>query len=102
MIVLRQKLSRGQVVVRLANMQPCQVGMEACVGAHHLSRQLLALGHDVKAGARGRCRYLGGRPVSISPRPPNPASSGWRPHPQGRAEGLAWVSVLLQGELRGV
>jgi hypothetical protein len=24
------------------------IGMEACVGAHHLSRQLLALGHDVK------------------------------------------------------
>ena len=22
--------------------------MEACVGAHHLSRQLLTLGHDVK------------------------------------------------------
>jgi transposase len=47
-IVLRQKLSRGQVVVRLANMPPCLVGMEACVGAHHLSRQLLARGHDVK------------------------------------------------------
>lgn len=47
-IVLRQKVSRGQVVVRLANMPPCLVGMEACVGAHHLSRQLLALGHDVK------------------------------------------------------
>ena len=47
-IVLRQKLSRGQVAVRLANMPPCLVGMEACVGAHHLSRQLLALGHDVK------------------------------------------------------
>jgi transposase len=47
-IVLRQKMSRGQVVVRLANMPPCLVGMEACVGAHHLSRQLLALGHDVK------------------------------------------------------
>jgi hypothetical protein len=46
-IVLRQKMSRGQVVVRLANMPPCLVGMEACVGAHHLSRQLLALGHDV-------------------------------------------------------
>src|SRR6266498_3261444 len=38
-IVLRQKLSRGQVVVRLSNMPPCLVGMEACVGAHHLSRQ---------------------------------------------------------------
>jgi len=47
-IVLRQKLSRGQVSARLANMPPCLVGMEACVGAHHLSRQLLALGHDVK------------------------------------------------------
>jgi transposase len=47
-IVLRQKLSRGQVVVRLANMPRCLVGMEACVGAHHLSRQLLALVHAVK------------------------------------------------------
>jgi transposase len=47
-IVLRQKLSRGQVAARLANMPPCLVGMEACVGAHHLSRQLLVLGHDVK------------------------------------------------------
>jgi transposase len=47
-IVLRQKLSRGQVEVRLANMPRCVVGMEACVGAHHLSRQLLELGHDVR------------------------------------------------------
>ncbi|MEE9249971.1 MAG: IS110 family transposase [Alphaproteobacteria bacterium] len=47
-IALRQKLSRGQVEVRLANMPPCLIGMEACVGAHHLSRKLLALGHDVK------------------------------------------------------
>jgi transposase len=47
-IVLRQKLSRGQVEARLANMPSCLIGMEACVGAHHLSRQLLALGHDVK------------------------------------------------------
>jgi transposase len=39
-IVLRQKWSRSQVEARLANMQPCLVGMEACVGAHHLSRKL--------------------------------------------------------------
>jgi transposase len=31
-IVLRQKWSRGQVAVRLANMPPCLIGMEACVG----------------------------------------------------------------------
>ena len=45
-IVLRQKWSRGQVEARLANLSACLVGMEACVGAHHLSRKLQALGHD--------------------------------------------------------
>jgi transposase len=29
-------------------MLPCLVGMEACVGAHHLSRRLKALGHDAR------------------------------------------------------
>ena len=43
-IVLRQKLSRGQVEARLANMPSCLIGMEACVGAHHLSRQLAGPG----------------------------------------------------------
>ena len=38
-IVLRQKWSRGQVAARFANMPPCLIGMEACVGAHHLSRK---------------------------------------------------------------
>ena len=47
-IVLRQKWSRGQVEARLANMPPCLIGMEACVGAHHLSRKLQALGHDAR------------------------------------------------------
>src|SRR6516164_6095791 len=47
-IVLRQKWSRGQVEARLANLQPCLIGMEACVGAHHLSRKLQALGHDAR------------------------------------------------------
>jgi transposase len=47
-IVLRQRWSRGQVEARLANMPPCLVGMEACVGAHHLSRRLKALGHDAR------------------------------------------------------
>jgi transposase len=46
--VLRQKWSRGQVEARLANLSPCLIGMEACVGAHHLSRKLQALGHDAR------------------------------------------------------
>jgi transposase len=32
----------------LANMPSCLVGMEACVGAHHLSRKLASLGHDAR------------------------------------------------------
>jgi transposase len=47
-LVLRQKWSRGQVEARLANLPPCLIGMEACVGAHHLSRKLRSLGHDAR------------------------------------------------------
>jgi len=47
-IVLRQKWSRGQIEARLANLPPCLIGMEACVGAHHLSRKLQMLGHDAR------------------------------------------------------
>ena len=57
-IVLRQKWSRGQVEARFANLSPCLIGMEACVGAHHLSRRLQALGHDARlmpARARNPC-----------------------------------------------
>jgi hypothetical protein len=43
-IVLRRKWSRGQVEARLANLPPWLIGMEACVGAHHLSRKLNELG----------------------------------------------------------
>jgi transposase len=32
----------------LANIPPCLIGMEACAGAHHIGRQLQALGHDVR------------------------------------------------------
>ncbi|MGA8292128.1 MAG: IS110 family transposase, partial [Rhodoplanes sp.] len=47
-IVMRQKWSRGQVEARFANMPPCLIGMEACVGAHRLSRKLKELGHDAR------------------------------------------------------
>ena len=45
-IILRQKLSRSQVYARLASIPACLIGMEACVGAHHLGRHLSALGHS--------------------------------------------------------
>ena len=47
-IVLRQKVSRAQLERRFAALPPCLVGMEACCGAHHVGRQLAALGHAVR------------------------------------------------------
>ena len=68
-IVLRQKFSRGQVESRLANMEPCLIGMEACVGAHHVSRRLIALGHDARRLTRPppRSQNANGYPMSIMP-----------------------------------
>src|SRR5262249_38520941 len=47
-IVLRPKIPRRQPEAPLANLPPCLIGMEACVGAHHLSRRLKAFGHDAR------------------------------------------------------
>jgi transposase len=47
-IALQTKVSRAQLERRLANVPPCLIGMEACSGAHHIGRQLEALGHDVR------------------------------------------------------
>jgi transposase len=47
-IVVRQRWTRSQIRARLANIAPCLIGMEACVGAHHLNRRLYSLGHDAR------------------------------------------------------
>jgi len=47
-IALQLKVSRGQLERRIANVPCCLIGMEACSGAHHIGRQLEALGHDVR------------------------------------------------------
>jgi transposase len=47
-IVLREKVSRGRITARLANMQPCLIGIEAGMATHCVARELLALGHNVK------------------------------------------------------
>jgi transposase len=45
-IVLQQKVSRGQLERRLANIPRCLIGMKACSGPHHIGRQLAALRHS--------------------------------------------------------
>ena len=44
----KKKLSRTQLMRHMAALPGCLVGMEACCGAHHLARELTALGHDVR------------------------------------------------------
>jgi hypothetical protein len=50
-IVVRQRWTRSQIGARLANVPPCLIGMEACVGAHHLSRRRIRL-----ATTHGSCQ----------------------------------------------
>ena len=35
-IILQQKVSRGQLERRLANIPRCRIGMESCSGSHHI------------------------------------------------------------------
>jgi hypothetical protein len=41
---MRVKVSRSQLVRRLANLPACLVGLEAGSGSHHVARQIQALG----------------------------------------------------------
>ena len=47
-IVLRERVSRGLITSRLANLPPCLIGIEAGMATHYVARELAALGHDVK------------------------------------------------------
>jgi len=47
-VVLRRKLSRGQVVTFFLELPKCIVAMEACATAHYWAREIGKLGHDVR------------------------------------------------------
>jgi hypothetical protein len=47
-IVLQEKVSRGRIASRLANLPPCLIGIEAGMATHYVARELSVLGHDVK------------------------------------------------------
>ena len=46
--VLRRDLRRSQVEAFFAKLEPTEVALEACAGAHHWGRRLGAMGHRVK------------------------------------------------------
>ena len=47
-VLTRRQYSRGKLLEVTATMASCRIGMEACCESHHLGRQLLAQGHDVR------------------------------------------------------
>ena len=47
-IVLRERVSRGRIASRLANVPPCLIGIEAGMATLYVARELTELGHDVK------------------------------------------------------
>jgi transposase len=47
-VVIRKQLRRSQVIAFFEKLPPCLVGIEACATAHHWSRELQALGHEVR------------------------------------------------------
>ena len=47
-IRLREKVARGRIALRPANLPPCLIGIEAGMATHYVARELAALGHDVK------------------------------------------------------
>ena len=63
-IAFNKPLRRVRVLPFFAKLEPCLIGIEACSSAHYWSRELTALGHDVKLmppsdnGVHGRVTYV--------------------------------------------
>ena len=46
--VLKKRLRREELRNTIANLPPCLVAMETCIGAHAWARQFMKMGHQVK------------------------------------------------------
>ena len=47
-VILRRQLKRRYVLAFFQKLPPCLVGIEACASSHYWSRELQALGHEVR------------------------------------------------------
>jgi len=70
-IVLREKVSRGRIASRLANLPPRLIGIETELATHHVARELATLGHDVK-----QVPPTYAKPLVVAPPPPTPSRIG--------------------------
>jgi transposase len=49
-VTVRRQLKRRYALAFFEKLAPCLIGIEACASAHHWSRQLQALGHQIRRG----------------------------------------------------
>ena len=68
-VLIRRQLKRRYVLAFFQKLSPCLVGIEACATSHHWSRELKALGHNV--------RLMPPAYVKVQPIPKNRIVSCW-------------------------
>ena len=60
--IANKKLSRPLLLIFMAKLPPCTIGIEACAGTHHWARKLKEMGHTVKLIKADRVKaFLGHR-----------------------------------------
>ena len=47
-VVMKKSLTRNKLTAFMAKLAPCLIGMEACGGAHHWTREFEKMGHTVR------------------------------------------------------
>ncbi|WP_157764563.1 hypothetical protein [Rhodobacter sp. CZR27] len=64
-VFVRRQVRRAEMLLFFSRLAPCLMGKEACANAHHRSRELAMLGHDVRLippSCRSSPRLGGARP----------------------------------------
>jgi transposase len=57
-VVLRERVSRGRITSRLANLPPCLIGIEAGMATHYVARELCGAWPRREAGSAGICEAV--------------------------------------------
>src|SRR5215831_2999048 len=47
-VAVQKRVTRGKLLATVAQLPPCEIGMEACASAHYWAREFQKLGHTVK------------------------------------------------------
>jgi hypothetical protein len=51
---VREKIARGRIAARLANVPRCLIGIEAGMATHYVARELSALGLSLRSSPSGQ------------------------------------------------